>query len=52
VALGTGSIGVSANSAGYTLDQLGWSSVSPRPETGGFGFVLSLRQFYELARLY
>jgi len=47
-ALGTGSIGVSANSAGYTLDQLGWSSVSPRPETGGFGFVLSLRQFYEL----
>ncbi len=47
-ALGTGSAGVSANSAGYTLDQLGWSSVSPRPETGGFGFVLSLRQFYEL----
>jgi hypothetical protein len=47
-ALGTGSIGVSANSAGYTLDQLGWSSVSPHPETGGFGFVLSLRQFHEL----
>ncbi len=47
-ALGTGSAGVSANSAGYTLDQLGWSSVSARPETGGFGFVLSLRQFYEL----
>jgi len=47
-ALGTGSAGVSANSAGYTLDQLGWSSVSARPETGGFGFVLSLRQFNEL----
>jgi aminopeptidase YwaD len=47
-ALGTGSAGVSANSAGYTLDQLGWSSVSARPETGGFGFVLTLRQFYEL----
>ncbi len=47
-ALGTGSAGVSANSAGYTLDQLGWSSVSARPDTGGFGFVLSLRQFYEL----
>ena len=39
---------MSANSAGYTLDQLGWSSVSARPETGGFGFVLTLRQFYEL----
>jgi len=47
-ALGTGSAGVSANSAGYTMDQLGWSSVSARPETGGFGFVLTLRQFYEL----
>jgi aminopeptidase YwaD len=47
-ALGTGSAGVSAKSAGYTLDQLGWSSVSARPETGGFGFVLTLRQFYEL----
>jgi aminopeptidase YwaD len=47
-ALITGSAGVSANSAGYTLDQLGWSSVSARPETGGFAFVLSLRQFYEL----
>lgn len=47
-ALGTGSAGVSANSAGYTLDQLGWSSVSPRGERQGFGFVLSLRQFYEI----
>ena len=47
-ALGTGSAGVSANSAGYTLDQLGWSSVSPRTERGGFGFVLSLRQMLEL----
>jgi hypothetical protein len=50
-ALGTGSAGVSANSAGYTLDQLGWSSVSARPETGGFGFVLSLRQFFEMRNL-
>ncbi len=47
-ALGTGSAGVSANSAGYTLDQLGWSSVSASAERPGFGFVLSLRQFYEL----
>lgn len=47
-ALGTGSAGVNANSAGYTLDQLGWASVSPRTERGGFGFVLSLRQMLEL----
>jgi hypothetical protein len=47
-ALGTGSAGVSANSAGYTLDQLGWSSVSASADRPGFGFVLSLRQFYEL----
>jgi len=47
-ALGTGSAGVSANSAGYTIDQLGWSSVSPRTDKGGFGFVLSLRQMMEL----
>ena len=47
-AIGTGSAGVSGNAAGYTLDQLGWSSVSPRTERGGFGFVLSLRQMLEL----
>ena len=47
-AVGTGSAGVSGNAAGYTLDQLGWSSVSPRAEQGGFGFVLSLRQMLEL----
>jgi hypothetical protein len=47
-ALGTGSAGVSGNAAGYTLDQIGWASVSPRPEKGGFGFALSLRQFNEL----
>jgi len=47
-ALGTGSAGVSANSAGYTLDQLGWSSVSASADRPGFGFVLSLRQFYEI----
>jgi Peptidase family M28 len=50
-ALGTGSAGVSANAAGYTLDQIGWSSVSPRPDRPGFGFALSLRQFYELRDL-
>ncbi|HEY3380415.1 MAG TPA: M28 family peptidase [Vicinamibacterales bacterium] len=48
--LGTGSAGVSANSAGYTLDQIGWQSVSPK-DKGGFGFVLSLRQFAELQAL-
>ncbi len=47
-ALGTGSAGVNANSAGYTIDQLGWTSVSPRTEKGGFGWVLSLRQVMEL----
>ena len=47
-ALGTGSAGVSRNTAGYTLDQIGWQSVRPSEETGGFGFVLSLRQFTEL----
>jgi aminopeptidase YwaD len=47
-ALGTGSAGVSANSSGYTLDQLGWSSVSANADRPGLGFVLSLRQFYEI----
>lgn len=47
-ALGTGSPGVTGNAAGYTLDQIGWSSVSPLPDKGGFGFSLSLRQFLEL----
>jgi hypothetical protein len=47
-ALGTGSTGVSSNAAGYNLDQIGWTSVSPRAERGGFGFALSLRQFLEL----
>ncbi|MBM3294766.1 MAG: M28 family peptidase [Candidatus Aminicenantes bacterium] len=47
-ALGTGSPGVTGNAAGYTLDQIGWSSVSPQPDKGGFGFSLSLRQFLEL----
>lgn len=47
-ALGTGSAGVSGNAAGYTLDQIGWANVSPKPDKGGFGFALSLRQFNEL----
>jgi hypothetical protein len=47
-ALGTGSSGVSADTAGYTMDQLGWSTVSPRGGKTGFGFVLSLRQMREL----
>ena len=46
--LGTGSAGVSANSPGFTMDQLGWASVSPRTERGGFGFVLSIRQMMAL----
>jgi aminopeptidase YwaD len=50
-ALGTGSPGVSGNAAGYTLDQIGWSSVAPKPDKGGFGFSLSLRQFLELRGL-
>ncbi len=50
-ALGTGSAGVNGNAPGYTLDQIGWSSVSSRPDKGGFGFALSLRQFLELRAL-
>ncbi len=46
--LGTGSAGVAANSAGYTLDQLGWSSITVPAGRQGFGFVLSLRQMMEL----
>jgi hypothetical protein len=46
-ALGTGSAGVNRDDPGYTLDQIGWSGVRPG-ENGGFGFVLSLRQFTEL----
>ena len=46
--LGTGSAGVSADSAGYTLDQLGWSSITVPAGQQGFGFVLSLRQMMEL----
>ncbi len=49
--LGTGSPGVSGNAAGATFDQIGWGSVSPKPDTGGFGFNLSLRQFLELRNL-
>ncbi|MFC1791252.1 M28 family peptidase, partial [Gemmatimonadota bacterium] len=37
--------------AGYTLDQIGWASVRPSGDTGGFGFNLSLRQFTELRNL-
>lgn len=47
-ALGTGSAGTTRDSSGYTLDQIGWQSVSAKPDRGGFGWVLSLRQFYEL----
>ena len=47
-ALGTGSARVGGNAAGYTLDQVGWASVSPKPDKGGFGFNLSLRQYEEL----
>jgi aminopeptidase YwaD len=47
-ALGTGSAGVSRNTAGYTLDQIGWASVRPTEPGRGFGFNLSLRQFNEL----
>jgi aminopeptidase YwaD len=50
-ALGTGSAGGSADSAGYSLDQIGWQTVSPRQGGSGFGFVLSLRQFTELRDL-
>ena len=50
-ALGTGSAGVSDNTPGYTLDQVGWSSVYPATDAGGFGFQLSLRQFLELRDL-
>jgi hypothetical protein len=50
-ALGTGSAGITANSPGYSLDQIGWQTVAPKAGGGGFGFVLSLRQFTELRDL-
>jgi len=50
-ALGTGSAGVRSDSPGYTLDQIGWQSVPASEEEPGFGFALSLRQFYELRGL-
>lgn len=50
-ALGTGSPGVTGDRAGYTLDQIGWASVRPEGDAGGFGFTLSLRQFTELRDL-
>jgi len=50
-ALGTGSAGVTANSPGYSLDQIGWQTVSPKPGGNGFGFVLTQRQFAELRDL-
>jgi aminopeptidase YwaD len=50
-ALGTGSPGVSGDRPGYSLDQIGWASVRPEGDSGGFGFNLSLRQFTELRDL-
>jgi aminopeptidase YwaD len=50
-ALGTGSAGVRSDSPGYTLDQIGWQSVSASEEEPGFGFALSLRQYIELRNL-
>jgi hypothetical protein len=42
---------VTANSPGYTLDQIGWQTVAPTAERAGGGGVLSLRQFKELRDL-
>ncbi len=50
-ALGTGSSGASSDAPNYSLDQVGWSNVAARPDKGGFGFNLSLRQFLELRGL-
>ena len=50
-ALGTASPALRGETAGFTLDQVGWSSVYPSNERGGFGFQLSLRQFLELRDL-
>jgi aminopeptidase YwaD len=47
-ALGTGSPGISAQATGASADQVGWASVSPAPNTSGFGFALSQRQFLQL----
>ena len=40
-ALGTGNAGVSGNSPGYSLNEIGWQTVCPKPGGGGFGFVLT-----------
>jgi aminopeptidase YwaD len=50
-ALGTGSPGVTGDRPRYSLDQIGWASVRPEGESGGFGFNLSLRQFTEMRNL-
>ncbi len=50
-ALGTGSVGVTRDRPGYSLDQIGWASVRPTEDSDGFGFNLSLRQFTELRNL-
>jgi hypothetical protein len=49
--LGTGSPGVSEQSPGATLDQVGWGSVTVPADQKGFGFALSLRQFLRLRDL-
>ena len=46
--LGTGSWGVGIDTPGYSLDQIGWQRVSPLKDGGGFGFVLSKRQYEEI----
>lgn len=50
-ALGTARTSLEGEPAGYSLDQVGWSSVYPATDRGGFGFQLSLRQFLELRNL-
>jgi len=50
--LGTGSAGTGGDYPGYTLDQIGWQSARRSGQGGGFGFVLSLRQFSELRDLF
>lgn len=50
-ALGTASPALRDEGSNFSLDQVGWSSVYPAAERGGFGFQLSLRQFLELRDL-
>jgi aminopeptidase YwaD len=46
-----GVLGTGSQAPGAKADQIGWTSISPAADTGGFAFALSQRQFLELRDL-